>query len=94
MSSKASKRRGRPIVVDGTTYYWKVRVEHGQAKVHVLLPTGRRICVPEYEFMPPRSLAITPRAVATLIQRVISSERSAPSIVPARDHVLSAADEA
>jgi len=66
VSSKSSKRRGRPIVVDGTKYHWKVRTEYDQVFVDVLLPTGRRI----------RNLvgwawghpAITPSAVATFIR--------------------------
>ena len=81
MSRKASKRRGRPIVVDGTRYYWKVRMSFGLPKVSVLLPTGRRIEVlyhevatmPKYDISPPHGdLEITPSTVAAFIRRTIS----------------------
>ena len=74
MSSKASKRRGRPIVVDGTRYYWKICVEHDLPVVYVLLPTGRRVRALYGEVTGKYGLtreAITPGAVATFIRRVI-----------------------
>ena len=80
MSKKSSKRRGRPIVVDGTRYYWKIRMQHDLPVVDVLLPTGRRICalyhevtrMPKYDIAPPHGgLEITPRAVAAFIRGVI-----------------------
>jgi len=81
VSRKSSKRRGRPIVVDGTKYYWKVHLSCGQPTVHVLLPTGKRIRagywkvteMPEYDIAPPHGgLEITPAAVAAFIRRVIN----------------------
>ena len=83
MSRKSTKRRGRPIVVDGVRYYWKVRMRFGVPTVHVLLPTGRRIrtiyCdvakMPEYDIAPPHGgLEITPSAVAAFIRRGIASD--------------------
>lgn len=81
MSRKASKRRGRPIVVDGTKYYWKVRMSFGLPKVSVLLPTGRRVealyhdvaKMPKYDIAPPHGgLEITPNTVAAFIRRALS----------------------
>jgi hypothetical protein len=80
VSSKTAKRRGRPIVVDGTRYYWGVSAYKLDGtlvrEVHVLLPTGRRLCVPYYEIVndtaPPHGgLEITPSAVAAFIRRTI-----------------------
>lgn len=81
MSRKSSKRRGRPIVVDGTRYYWKVHLSFGQPTVYVLLPTGRRVealyCevtkMPKYDIAPSHGgLEITPKDVAAFIRRAIS----------------------
>ncbi len=66
MSSKSSKRRGRPIVVDGTRHYWKVRIEHDLAMVHVLMPTGRRLRA-AFQWRNDRR-AITPKDVAAFIR--------------------------
>jgi hypothetical protein len=77
MSSKAAKRRGRPIIVDGVRYYWKARVTLGSLKVCVLLPTGRRVealyCdVTNYSSPPHGGLEITPSDVAAFIRRTVS----------------------
>ena len=70
MSSKAAKRRGRPIIVDGTRYYWKVRMEFGQEIVDVLLPTRVRIQVLAHEVTgSPYDNKITPGKVADFIRR-------------------------
>jgi hypothetical protein len=82
MSSKTAKRRGRPIIVDGVRYYWKVKVSFGALTVYVLLPTGRRVEAlycdvtekkPDYYNAPPHGgLEITPSDVATFIRRTVS----------------------
>lgn len=69
MSSKSSKRRGRPIVVDGVKYHWKIRIEDDQSVVHVLRPTGKRLRAP---FQWSNSgKEITPNDVATFIRGAI-----------------------
>jgi hypothetical protein len=66
MSSKSSKRRGRPIVVDSVKYYWKVRIENDQSVVDVLMPTGRRLRAP-FQWSD-SAKEITPKDVATFIR--------------------------
>jgi hypothetical protein len=66
MSSKSSKRHGRPIVVDGKRYYWKVRIENELAMVCVLMPTGRRLRAPfQWQYT---KREITPKDVAAFIR--------------------------
>jgi hypothetical protein len=66
MSSKSSKRRGRPIVVDGVKYYWKISIEDDQSVLHVLMPTGRRFRALLQWSNSGRE--VTPKDVATFIR--------------------------